>query len=207
MTILILLLDPVIRVQFGRLRRALAHYYENEGQSDPLVIEIPSRKYTPVFHAVQHNGGPETANGATIDSLPFERTGPQTIPETARNDGGRQESSRPLLVVLPFANLTNDPGQDSFCYGLTEEIANGLASMAVIDVIASRSAFQFKDEHCDVREVGRELGVPLVLEGSVRMEEGHTRVIAQLARSNDGVAVWSDSFDDQMNGSLNTQKK
>jgi TolB-like protein len=116
------------------------------------------------------------------------------------------EGGRPVIAVLPFTNLTNDPAQDSFCYGLTEEITNGLAGMSSIDVVASSSTFQFKDEPFDVREVGRELGVPFILEGSVRMEEGHTRVIAQLARSNDGVAVWSDSFDDQMNGSLNTQK-
>ena len=111
-----------------------------------------------------------------------------------------------MIAVLPFANLTNDPTQDAFCYGLTEEIANRLAAVSSIDVLANSSSFQFKDEHFDVREVGKELGVPLILEGSVRMEDGNTRVIAQLARSKDGVAIWSDSFDYTMNGSLNTQK-
>jgi len=110
------------------------------------------------------------------------------------------------VAVLPFANLSQDPKQDAFCYGLTEEIANSLASMPSVNVVASSSAFQFRDEHVDVREVGRELGVGLILEGSVRVERGQARVIAQLARSEDGVAIWSDSFDGRINGSLNTQQ-
>ncbi len=191
-------LDPVIRVQFGRLRRALARYYSGEGKSDPIIIDIPNRRYSPSFQnalsvvPVNGNAAPIKANGSA--------------PLFATISGGSGVNNRPLVAVLPFANLTSDPAQDSFCYGLTEEIANGLASVAGVDVVASSSTFQFKDEPVDVREVGRELGVSLVLEGSVRMEDGQTRVIAQLARCNDGVAVWSDSFDNTMNGSLNTQK-
>jgi TolB-like protein len=58
----------------------------------------------------------------------------------------------------------------------------------------------------DVRAAGKELGVPLILEGSVRVEEGNTRVVVQLARTEDGVAVWSDSFDSKMSSSLDTQR-
>lgn len=190
-------IDPVIRVQFGRLRRALANYYATEGWQDPILIEIPSRQYMPVFqdnHATveaprsRTNGSP-TMNIVTGDEL-----------EAVRG------THRPLIAVLPFTNLTSDPVQDAFCYGLTEEITNGLASVASVDVVASSSSFQFKNEHVDVREAGRELGVPLILEGSVRIEDGHTRVIVQLARSADGVAVWSDSFDDTMTGSIKTQR-
>ena len=107
---------------------------------------------------------------------------------------------------MPFANLTSDSSHDPFCYGLTEEIANGLASVASVDVVASSSTFQFKDQHVDVREAGRELGAAFIIEGSVRMEDGNTRVIAQLARSVDGVALWSESFDCVINGILDTQK-
>jgi len=191
-------IDPVIRVQFGRLRRALTNYYAAEGHHDPVVIQIPNRRYTPAFQdSIQGaDDSPATANGS---AAPF-------AVHANQDSGGVRHSDRPLIAVLPFANLTSDPSQDAFCYGLTEEIAHGLASVTSVDVVASSSAFQFRDEPVDVREAGRQLGVPLILEGSVRMEEGHTRVIAQLARSQDGVAVWSDSFDDDMNGSLNTQR-
>ena len=193
--------DPVIRVQFGRLRRALTKYYSAEGEKDSVIITIPNGRYSPVFQEVSS----VEVNGHWREEEAGEQHGPQALPSTESDSDGI-EGSRRLIAVLPFTNLTSDPAQDVFCYGLTEEIANGLASIATIDVVASGSTLQFKDEPVDVREVGRELGVPFVLEGSVRMEEGHTRVIAQLARSTDGVAVWSDSFDDEMNGSLNTQK-
>jgi TolB-like protein len=191
-------LDPVIRVQFGRLRRALTAYYAAEGHSDPVIIDIPNRRYTPVFrNSLAAVNGHTPRTDSDSDSL---------VANEGRDCGTLNSTGRQLIAVLPFANLTSDPTNDMFCYGLTEEIAHGLASVPSVDVVATSSSFQFRDEHVDVREAGKELGVPLILEGSVRMEEGHTRVIAQLARSTDGVAVWSDSFDDEMNGSLNTQK-
>ena len=191
-------IDPVIRVQFGRLRRALTNYYSTEGSEDSILIEIPSRRYTPVFQ----ESDPPAVDGETRSGEAWS-TG--KVGSNANGDGPAVDA-RAFIAVLPFANLTSDPAQDSFCYGLTEEIANGLASLDFVDVVASSSTFQYRDESVDVRAVGDELGVPLILHGSVRMEEGNTRVIAQLARSKDGVAVWSGSFDDKFVGSLDTQK-
>jgi adenylate cyclase len=82
-----------------------------------------------------------------------------------------------------------------------------LAAVKSVDVVASSSSFQFKDEHVDVRTAGQALGVSFILEGSARIEDGKARVIAQLARSMDGVAVWSDSFDSELSSSLEAQKK
>jgi TolB-like protein len=110
------------------------------------------------------------------------------------------------VAVLPFVNLTSDPSQDVFCYGLTEEIISCLASEPSVNVVASNSAFQFKDKSVDVREAGAELGVQMILEGSVRMEDTRTRVMVRLARVDDGIAVWSDSFDAEVDGALNTQQ-
>ncbi len=188
-------LDPLIRVQFGRLRKRLAQYYEGEGKADAVVIEIPSRSYTPQFHiqdVADFINGP-SRNGSDH--------GEESEPEAKPAASGLQS-----VAVLPFANLTTDPRQDAFCYGLTEEIATALAAVPSVNVVASSSAFQFKDEHFDVRDVGRELGVLLILEGSVRVERGQARVTAQLARSADGVAIWSHSFDGKINGSLSTQR-
>ena len=175
-------LDPVIRVQFGRLRRALTSYYSSEGRKDPILIMIPMRKYAPVFQESASTSGP--------------------VDDGAAND----DCTRVVIAVLPFTNLTNDRLHDSFCHGLAEEIANGLAAVPSVEVVVNSSTFQYKDDAVDVREVGRDLGVPLVLKGSVRMEDGQIRVITQLARCSDGVAVWSGSFDDNFNGSLDTQK-
>lgn len=183
--------DPVIRVQFGRLRRMLNSYYATEGKDDRVLINLPVRKYTPTFEHM-------------TTSVPSAKRIAACSQEN--NHVGGATTGRPLIAVMPFANLTEDSSHNAFCNGLTEEITNGLAAAPHVDVVASSSSFQFMGEHVDVREVGRDLGVPLILEGSVRIEDGQTRVIAQLARSVDGVALWSDSFEDEMNGSINTQK-
>jgi TolB-like protein len=184
-------LDPEVRIQYGRLRRKLAEYYSGEGRNSPIKIDLPPRKYNPVFVANQQSRGLETVEV---------RNGENGSPEDSRADYKR------AIAVLPFANLTNDPLHDVFCYGLTEEIITSLASEPAIDVIASSSAFLFKDKPVDVRAAGEELGVYMVLEGSVRMELDQTRVTAKLARVTDGIAVWSDSFDAQVNGDLSTQQ-
>jgi len=199
-------LDPVIRVQFGRLRRTLTNYYAREGRTDAVVIDIPKRRYAPVFRNGRYSpaDGLSNADGLAASSGQNGLDCALAAGQEKRDISG--SAGRRVIAVLPFTNLTSDPAQDAFCHGLTEEIAHGLTSVESVDVMASSSAMQFRDEPVDVREAGRELGVPLILEGSVRIEEGHTRVIAQLARAEDGVAVWSDSFEDEMNGSLNTQK-
>lgn len=186
--------DPTVRVLFGRLRRLLDRYYATEGIADGVVISIPKGSFTPEFHIENPDQpgmgpAPERAESALL--------------ETHTGGGG---SGNPAVAVLPFTNLTNDPKHDSFCHGLTEEIATTLANDPAVDVIASSSGFQFKDEPVDVREAGRDLGVPLVLGGSVRKEGGHTRVTAQLARVEDGVAIWSDTIDTTAKGVLNTQR-
>jgi TolB-like protein len=181
-------IDPEVRIQYGRLRRKLAEYYATEGKQAALMIDLPPRKYGPVF--LPHKGE-ETAVPLSPSSGP---SAAQAEPELGS------------IAVLPFANLTNDAANDVFCYGLTEEIISRLASESSVDVVASSSAFLFKDKSVDVREVGAELGVQMILEGSVRMEDTHTRVMVRLARVNDGIAVWSDSFDAEVEGALNTQQ-
>jgi TolB-like protein len=176
-------IDPEVRIQYGRLRRKLAEYYATEGKQASLMIDLPPRKYGPVFL-------PHKAEDNTVDASAL----------------AQPEAELRSIAVLPFANLTSDAAADVFCYGLTEEIISRLASEPGINVVASSSAFVFKDKPVDVREVGAELGVQMILEGSVRMEDTRTRVMVRLARVNDGMAVWSDSFDAELDGALNTQQ-
>ena len=188
-------LDPIIRVHFGRLRRYLTRYYNSEGQQDPVVIEIPSRSYTPTFHFRKYG---QASNGSS--------NGKSNHPSQPMENAGAPGDHAQSIAVLPFANLTQDPKQDPFCYGLTEEVTTALAAVPSVNVVVSSATVQFRDDHFDVREVGRELGVALTLEGSVRMERGQTRVTAQLTRSKNGVVIWSDSFDEKVTGTLNTQR-
>ena len=108
------------------------------------------------------------------------------------------EKAVPSIAVLPFANMSADPEQEYFCDGMTEELINALTKVDDLRVVARTSAFQFKGQALDLREVGRKLGVTTVLEGSVRKAGNRLRVTAQLIGVADGYHLWSERYDRQM---------
>lgn len=101
----------------------------------------------------------------------------------------------PSLAVLPFANLSGDREQDYFADGLTEDIINALCRFRNLHVIARSSSFRYRGGDVDVRQVGRDLGVQYVLEGSVRRSEHRIRVTAQLIEAATGAQVWASRYD------------
>src|SRR5258706_2317389 len=102
---------------------------------------------------------------------------------------------RPSIAVLPFTNLSGDPEQDYFADGMVEEIITALSRLRWLFVIAHNSSFTYKGRPVDVRQVGRELGVRYVLEGSVRKSANRLRIIGQLIDASTGVHIWADRFD------------
>jgi TolB-like protein len=104
-------------------------------------------------------------------------------------------ANRPMLVVLPFANMTGDPAQEYFADGVTDELTAALSHLRWFSVIARNSAFTYKGRAVDVRQVGRELGVGYVLEGSVRKAGSRVRITAQLCGAETGAHVWAGRLD------------
>jgi TolB-like protein/Flp pilus assembly protein TadD len=102
---------------------------------------------------------------------------------------------RPSIAVLPFANLSWDPEQDYFADGISEDIITGLSKLRWFFVIARNSSFTYKGKAVDTRQVGRELGVRYVLEGSVRKSVGRVRTTAQLIDAETGKHLWADRYD------------
>ena len=102
---------------------------------------------------------------------------------------------KPSIAVLPFTNLSGDPEQDYFADGIVEDIITGLSRIKWIFVIARNSSFAYKGKAMDVKEVGRELGVRYVLEGSVRRSENRVRISAQLIDTGTGAHIWADHYD------------
>ncbi len=102
---------------------------------------------------------------------------------------------KPSIVVLPFTNMSDDPEQEYFSDGITEDLTTDLSRAADVFVIARNSAFTYKGRAVDVQEVGRELGVRYVLEGSVRKATDRLRITAQLVDATTGYHLWSDRFD------------
>ncbi|MGD8421127.1 MAG: adenylate/guanylate cyclase domain-containing protein [Gammaproteobacteria bacterium] len=128
------------------------------------------------------------------------RLRPQTPPDTAGTyealTGERLDlPAKASIAVLPFLNLSDDPGQNHFADGMSEDIITVLSRVPDLVVIARNSTFVYRDRAVDVREVGRALEVAYVLEGSVRRQGARLRVSAQLARARNGEQVWAERYD------------
>jgi adenylate cyclase len=106
--------------------------------------------------------------------------------------------ARLSIVVLPFANLSNDPNQDYFADGITENLTTDLSRIHNSFVIARNTAFSFKGKNVDARDIGRELGVRYVLEGSVQRDQNRVRVNAQLIDAGSGAHLWADRFEEDV---------
>jgi adenylate cyclase len=103
--------------------------------------------------------------------------------------------SRPSIAVLAFENMSGDPEQEFFADGISEDIITALSKLRWLFVVARNSSFSYKGKPADVRQVGRELGVRYVLEGSVRKSSTRLRITAQLINASDGHHLWADRYD------------
>ncbi len=104
----------------------------------------------------------------------------------------------PSIAVLPFVNISNDPGNEYFCDGLAEELLNALSKIGALHVAARTSSFSFKGKETDIREIGQKLNVGAVLEGSVRKSGHRLCITAQLINIADGYHLWSERYDREM---------
>lgn len=102
---------------------------------------------------------------------------------------------KPSIAVLPFQNLSGDPEQEYFADGMVEDIITALSRMRWLFVIARNSSFTYKGRAVDVKQVGREVGVRYVLEGSVRKAANRVRIAGQLIDTSNGAHLWADRFD------------
>ncbi len=114
---------------------------------------------------------------------------------------------KPSIAVLPFANMSGDPEQEYFADGMVEEIITALSRIRWLFVIARNSSFTYKGQGIDVKQVGRELGVRYVLEGSVRKAGGRVRITAQLIDAANGAHLWADRFDGSLEDVFELQDK
>jgi adenylate cyclase len=156
-----------------------------------------------------------TVHDQVRDRLPFvfEDLGEQQVKNIARpvrvyrvRDVGAKSPSapaqpvlplpdKPSIAVLPFANMSGDPEQEYFADGMVEEIITALSQIRWLFVIARNSTFTYKGRPVDVKQVGRELGVRYVLEGSVRKAGTQVRITGQLIDALTGTHLWADRFD------------
>lgn len=116
--------------------------------------------------------------------------------QTAGGKAPKEDGKHPRsLVVLPFANLSDDLRQEYFSDGITEEIITELSRFSELIVIARNSSFAYKNQPVDIRQIARELGVSYVMEGSVQRSENRLRVTAQLIETKNGAHIWGERYD------------
>jgi adenylate cyclase len=106
-----------------------------------------------------------------------------------------EQPDRPSIAVLPFQNMSGDPEQEYFADGMVEDIITALSRFKSLFVIARNSSFTYKGRAVDIKQIGRELGVRYVLEGSVRKAGDRVRITGQLIDSDAGTHLWADRFD------------
>lgn len=165
-------IDTIVRVQANKLRSRLDLYYGQEGRGDPVRIHIPKGSYAPVFE------------------IAFDPA--RSAPDAPPDDDGDPRAS---LAVMPFDNLSGDPDQEYLADGLTEEIISAIARFREVRVMSRHVTYRFRGRSRDPREVGVDLGVRFLVEGSVRHWEDNLRVTAQLIDVATGEQVLSDAHD------------
>ena len=177
-------IDCIVRVEAGRLRSRLKSYYMEQGRDDPILIELPKGGYTPRWsvreQVVQEDAPAALSSVAVVDE---------------DHDPVLDLPRGPSIAVLPFANLSNDPEQELFVDAVVEEITTQLARFKELFVIARTTASRYKGQALDVRQIGRELGVRYLLEGSVRTSGSLLRVTAQLVETLSGTHLWAETYD------------
>jgi adenylate cyclase len=162
--------DPIVRIEAGKLRKALERYYLTAGTSDPLRIEIPKGTYVPAF-------GPAT-----------------------RSDNGSKEEAAggvPRIAVLPFPLLDEDPSQSHFARGLSAEIAAALAAYSSLVATSRYTAFDL-ESHLSLEKIRGQLDARFVLEGFVRRSLDRIRITVQLTDLHTERQIWGETFDREL---------
>jgi len=190
--------DPVVRTEASRLRARLHEYYRTDGEFDPLVIEMPKGGYVPLFRQRPERVPLAPAGGHKFPGAPVFGI----VCALAALCGAAWWWLRPhtpiAIAVLPLENLSGDPADEYFADGLTDEL---IRNLAIIDGLAPRSqtsSFAFKGKPRNIREIGRELNVEYILEGSVLRSGEELRVDAQFIRVRDDSPVWTGKFDREL---------
>ncbi|MGE0023091.1 MAG: hypothetical protein AB7S70_05595 [Hyphomicrobium sp.] len=210
------LVSPIVRIEAGRLREKIREYYDTDGQSDSVRIELPKGSYIPQFEFRQA-AAPVTSSVASPSEQQADEISKPAgfyrwrqlglvaaavlVLVTAafwammgRNDA-QTLSEKPSIAVLPFDNLGDDPKWARLADGITEDIISDLSQSRDLIVIARNSTAVYKGKPIDVRRIGRDLGVKYVVEGSIQSLGERIRVTAQLIETATGSHVWSERYD------------
>jgi TolB-like protein/Flp pilus assembly protein TadD len=195
--------DPIVRIEAARLREKLREYYDTDGLSDPVRIDLPKGTYAPhiEFRAAETADRSDAMAPAPPKVRPLTTVAAAAVIVLAGFAAWSwlkplaPASEKASIAVLPFENIGNEPRWDRFADGLTEDIVTDLSHSKDLFVVARNSTEAYKGKPGDVRSIGRDLGVRYVLEGSIQPSGDQIRVTAQLIDARTGGHVWSSRYD------------
>jgi adenylate cyclase len=214
-------IDPIVRVEAGRLRSKLSEYYESEGRNDPVVIQYRKGSYVPAF---QKRESPATGlgSGRSVRGLrntwkvimlfvTLGLTGLTLFWVTRRShlgpsSQGSTEGAGTVLsiAVLPF-NLSDNPEQEYFADGMTETLIAELSKVKEIRVVSRNSVMRYKGTRQPVPEIVRDLNVDLIVAGSVTSSGKRVRVIAHLINASTDRKLWAETYERDLGDVLRLQ--
>jgi adenylate cyclase len=168
---------------YEQIKNKLTLHYEDLGEQVLKNIAEPVRVWQ-ILSGSEHEAGADLKPAPT--ATPFQ------------NDSSLPLPDKPSIVILPFVNLSSDPEQEYFSDGITEDLTSSLCQLSGLFVIARNSAFTYKGKAVKVQEVGKELGVRYVLEGSVQKAGKRVRITAQLIDATTSYHLWSERYDREM---------
>jgi TolB-like protein len=160
-----------------------------------LMVQIAA------LRQVLDKGGAEGSCIQTVAARGYRFTPTVTVTHSVRRTNAGALAPRLSIVVLPFANLSNDPDQQYFADGITDDLTTDMSRIENAFIISRNTAFTYRDKPVDAKQIGRELGVRYLLEGSVRRSGGQIRVNAQLIDTETAAHIWAERFD-QIAGDL-----
>jgi TolB-like protein len=202
--------DSIVRTEAGKLRTRLGKYYANGGAGDALIIDLPKGGYRPVFRnaeVTKEEAAPSPARKRqwTRLQIPAARRAWVVIAvglaiglATLASWRFLHKSEPIPIAVLPLINLSQDPANDYFADGLTDEIIRNLSIIDGLAVRSQTSSFAFKGKPQNVRDAGTQLNAEYILEGSVLRSGQQLRINAQLVRVRDDFPLWSEKYERQL---------
>jgi adenylate cyclase len=161
----------------------------DDGRRQQFIRTIHKKGFSFVASVELEQTGPNQNSDLAVSKMrdkPLENGGPGVRPE------------QPSIAVLPFTNLSNDPEQEYFSDGITEDIIIELSRVSILTVSARHSSFSFKGKTLDIRDIGVQLNVQYILEGSVRRQGNQIRITVQLIDAETGKQIWAERYDRAM---------
>ena len=181
--------DVALTTRLNAARSAIG----DSGERQRFVKTLPRKGFR--FVGAVHEGNRPSAPATVVDTHVESPNPAPALPD------------KPSIAVLPFENISGDPEQDYFADGMVEDIITGLSRSRSLFVIARNSSFTYKGKAVDIKQVGRELGVRYVLEGSVRKAGDRVRITGQLVDAATGNHIWADRYDSTLEDIFDLQDR